>query len=742
MNNTQNTQSNKNIKEEQKMENKAIKARFLANRDLSIEVICDGEKISVKIPHNRFVGPNAREFYRTGYFGDKWTYVNCFTGKEKPVEVKNYTTIDYDMRVHLYELLPNNKVMAIFLDFESTRATGTIRPVVDRIYVFGNNHVIHYRGLRDLSLGNLSNGYVEDVRFVKDLKNNYLSSYGIYPSTQRPEIMNAIYRHLNQESSTAYRGEDNPYFLERNYINYIRSRGGVMATNNPTVETMYADLLTRPIVLPTEEQITTAKNENLIAAIGERIGDTIMITCKLSTYYNTIHRIILNKKHCSTFSKNGGAEVGGARRWTNDDWHYESSPSQYDLKKVSIINLTLDMVKGLPYEKAVRAKHFAKVCKEHLSLFRLMRKFAYHLGQDAYSNSDKMAIQHLIWCCDSDECVALLTKANGFPAFKMFGAYGRSITISDPLHELIGKADPMATSLNAAIGLNHEQLKMAVELDKTYRQYESPTAYYKGASYYSAVRSVISSYRYFVHGNTNADLRSTSNADFKTWIDWAKDRASQGDNGNLNFGWGWDRVLPANLDRMALVRFWAKHNYGSSDIQSLLDLVNMNYRMTQVMPTTEDFRIRDVEDLRRRHDRAVIAQRMFDNKSQLEKWEITKPKWDKFTFKNDEYEIIPPEKPEEIVTEGRVLSHCVGGYVDRVARGETIILFLRKKNDPTKPFYTLNIDPEGKRLIQAHGYGNRWPATDPEILPFLDEWVKKFGFEGWDYIRTVNRDHY
>ena len=735
MNNTNNTQSNKNIKEEQKMENKALKARFLANGDLSIELIHDGEKITVKIPHQKFVGPTARQnICRTGYLDNKWTYINCFTGKEA---IDNRTILSYGQGVYLYELLPNNKVMAILLVFENvhTSATGTeLQPFVNRIYVFGNNHVVRYTGLRYLETGS---GTVENISLMKDLKSNsysYYSGYGLHLPSQRQEIMNAIYHHLGQDSNTAYRNEDNPYYLEQNYIRYLRSRSGVMVTDNPTVDTLYTSMLNRPVVLPSEEQRKQAKDSNLIAAIGERLKDTIMVTCQLSTYYNTVTRIIINKKHFSVFSANlPGAE--GNRRWSNDNWHYECAPDQYSLKKITIVNLTEEMVKGLPYEKVVRAHYFQDMVREHVSLFRIMRK-----GTIAKEYAE--AVKHLIWACDSKECRDLFVSPNGKSTFCLFGTYGRSLTMVDMLHELFYSNISLGTNLNSTIGLNHEQLKMLVELEMNYRKTESPTDFNRGYTHYRMVRSVLSSYRSFVFVRTNTDLRPTSNADFRTWIDWAIERNERGDKGALNFGYGCERLLPANIDRMALARFWKNHNYGSADIESLYDLISMNYRMTQVAPTLEDFRIRDVEDLRRRHDRAVVAQKMLANKTKMEKWEAVKPNWDKYKFKDEDFEIVPPKEPDEIVAEGRILNHCVGGYVDRVANGETIILFLRKKSEPDKPFYTLNLDPTGKRLIQVHGYKNRWPATDPETLPFLDEWVKKFGFEGWDYIRTVNRDHY
>lgn len=47
-----------------------------------------------------------------------------------------------------------------------------------------------------------------------------------------------------------------------------------------------------------------------------------------------------------------------------------------------------------------------------------------------------------------------------------------------------------------------------------------------------------------------------------------------------------------------------------------------------------------------------------------------------------------PHKAEEIIKEGKILHHCVGTYCDKVADGECVIVFCRKKENPDKPFAT------------------------------------------------------
>ena len=80
--------------------------------------------------------------------------------------------------------------------------------------------------------------------------------------------------------------------------------------------------------------------------------------------------------------------------------------------------------------------------------------------------------------------------------------------------------------------------------------------------------------------------------------------------------------------------------------------------------------------------------------------------------------IIPPKSAEEIVEEGQKLHHCVGGYVARVAKKESVILFLRNMEQPETPFYTIEV----KNGEVAQIRGNRNCAPTPEVETYMKVW--------------------
>jgi hypothetical protein len=94
-----------------------------------------------------------------------------------------------------------------------------------------------------------------------------------------------------------------------------------------------------------------------------------------------------------------------------------------------------------------------------------------------------------------------------------------------------------------------------------------------------------------------------------------------------------------------------------------------------------------------------------------------------FEYSNGAYRILAPRKPDDLIEEGRQLSHCVGSYTDRVAALDTFIFFLRRTSDPDRSLVTVQVNTDG-RLGQVRGRFNRQPA--PEQMRFVEKWHEKF----------------
>lgn len=78
---------------------------------------------------------------------------------------------------------------------------------------------------------------------------------------------------------------------------------------------------------------------------------------------------------------------------------------------------------------------------------------------------------------------------------------------------------------------------------------------------------------------------------------------------------------------------------------------------------------------------------------------------DRLEYRLGDLILIQPKSLQEIVDEGATLSHCVGGFAERHARGALTIMFLRRAKEPDKPYYTMEVSKEF-RIVQCRGYAN------------------------------------
>lgn len=95
-------------------------------------------------------------------------------------------------------------------------------------------------------------------------------------------------------------------------------------------------------------------------------------------------------------------------------------------------------------------------------------------------------------------------------------------------------------------------------------------------------------------------------------------------------------------------------------------------------------------------------------------------------FQSGDLIMIAPKTTDEVYEEGRLQNHCVAKYIRRVAMRESIILFLRKKSDRDKPYYTVEIKPDMRSLniCQCRGHDNC--EYGENVAKFLEVYTKWF----------------
>lgn len=126
------------------------------------------------------------------------------------------------------------------------------------------------------------------------------------------------------------------------------------------------------------------------------------------------------------------------------------------------------------------------------------------------------------------------------------------------------------------------------------------------------------------------------------------------------------------------------------------------------------------KNLRNAHDLAAIRKSLEGSKIYEERCQIVFTEYQNLQWARDGMLIVVPSTAKEIVQEGHALHHCVGIYLDRIASGETKILFLRKEDQPQKPFFTVEI--RMGTVVQCRGRNNCAPP--PEVSQYIEQYKK------------------
>lgn len=563
--------------------------------------------------------------------------------------------------------------------------------------------------------------YLLQYKQEVDTLNSYLSwEYPFTDFKKTGETWGDYISYVGITSSgrSAWWSNSNMVYLLRNAINDARDH--VITANGPKrsmgekLEEEFYDALHTPIP---EGLINAAAG----SAIITRYENLLIINYKDNHYH--ISRFILDgTKHFSNFVKRG------------DNWYYEKHKVR-DLYSYDLISWDPDVVKGTIYEPICRIKHFGDIKQQPGIMLHYFQYLNGKFGGD--QAMVKQYIKEFTAFFDNDLLYSIYEiDPNCRPLISMFQTQISLYPIGDWIRGRLphSRQKPFTNSYDW-YGVNRHQISKFVPLLKVLKS-QSRASYYQGLTYRSASSDLFNFIAKFWYNNETADLRGLSDQKFDLLFDWIYELK--------DYPWSYysDNPIPANIDKESLIRFWQKEGYKPQDLRNWRDTIRMMHQVTRGEPLTSSVLKIRLADLHTIHDRLAAQIQEFESKPAAEKWEIQKPIWEKYVYEDPTYTIIVPEKPEDLTREGTLLQHCVGSYINSVANGNDIILFLRKKEKPDEPFYTLNLSPDGTKIEQVHGHHNKWPAMNPEILPFLDKWIKKFKIEGWEGIRDVKKDHY
>ena len=88
--------------------------------------------------------------------------------------------------------------------------------------------------------------------------------------------------------------------------------------------------------------------------------------------------------------------------------------------------------------------------------------------------------------------------------------------------------------------------------------------------------------------------------------------------------------------------------------------------------------------------------------------------------KKGDFVCLIAQSPRELMKEGDALHHCVGkmNYDQRFVREESLIFFVRPRDQPQEPFVTLEYSLKERKVLQCYGEHDHNPSE--EVLDYVN----------------------
>ena len=221
---------------------------------------------------------------------------------------------------------------------------------------------------------------------------------------------------------------------------------------------------------------------------------------------------------------------------------------------------------------------------------------------------------------------------------------------------------------------------------------------------------------------------------FCTALDFQKYRKLFTDTGIRAVGELYKRYGDKDFEKIQ--RYLEKQDMRPSEVGILLDTRNAAKCMAGNRPlTTEELWPRNLQATHDRLTRARLVQIDHEKARQYQRgFDAVLERYSELQWSDGELCIVIPKSYGDLVREGEVLRHCVGGYSEDHIRGEHTIFFVRHYRKPERCYYTLDINMMDRPYRQQlHGYGNERHGINKQykhkipkkVLDFCSRWERE-----------------
>ncbi|MCH1736736.1 PcfJ domain-containing protein, partial [Enterococcus faecalis] len=127
------------------------------------------------------------------------------------------------------------------------------------------------------------------------------------------------------------------------------------------------------------------------------------------------------------------------------------------------------------------------------------------------------------------------------------------------------------------------------------------------------------------------------------------------------------------------------------------------------------------KNLQLAHDNATNTLNLLERELEEQQYQERKIQLKALETEIDDLLFLAPYSLQEIVEEGQVLHHCVGSqhYLEQHTNGTTTIIFIRRKEEPSMPYFTLEY--RNQQVTQIQGKRNRQEIPE-KIKQAVRQW--------------------
>lgn len=193
-----------------------------------------------------------------------------------------------------------------------------------------------------------------------------------------------------------------------------------------------------------------------------------------------------------------------------------------------------------------------------------------------------------------------------------------------------------------------------------------------------------------------------------------------------------NKVKNLTDDILSLALYLVKQE---SSPQFWLDYISMAAKLNY---DTKDDSVKYPYNLKKAHEQAVQKVEFLENKDLVEKFCTLSEQLRALNYNNGTFAVLVPTRERDLIVEGKLLNHCVGGYGSAHCEGRSIF-FIRQSKDLKIPYYTLQVDLKTGKQLQLHGYNNDRDKPIPqEVKDFVCFWLnnifRRFDVEKMKFI--------